>query len=146
MKQEIMEKLFSDKPLTTEEIMLVGASLNDEKPKGRKKKTSLPIYNHTKISIGDACGLTDADFDNINKLIRSQIIDKKDEINCDSKHIEAMEKIAAVSPLNMRLILYQYVKMKNALENGGGGIGFRLGGHGKGGFDDFLDFLRGRGV
>ena len=147
MKQVIMEKLFAEKPLTNEEILLIGSRLDDsevpkeEGKKARKKKGAILPYDHNeKDSLTKACSLTDADFDNINKLIRSEIMDRKDDLNCDSKVIEVYEKIGLAKPQNLRLLMYQFVKMKHALQQKDNGIGIRIGG--SGGLDDFLNFLR----
>jgi hypothetical protein len=151
MKQQIMEKLFAEKPLTNEEILYIGSRLDDnDAPKveegakrTRRKKTTVLPYDHSnKESLTKACSLTDADFESINKLIRSEVLSRKDELTCDSKVIEVYEKIGLAKPQNFRLLMYQFVRMKHALEkrdSGMGGIGIRLGG---GGFGDFLDFLR----
>ena len=151
MKQTIMEKLFAEKPLTNEEILHIGSRLDDndspkpEESKKTRKKVKLLPYDHTiKDSLIKACSLTDSDFENINKLIRSEVIDKKNELDCNSKQIEVYEKIALAKPQNLRLLMYQFVKTKMALQKreSGGGI-IKLGGGGD--FRDFLDFLKGQG-
>ena len=149
LKQQIMEKLFAEKPLTNEEILHIGSRLSEDdevKEEGvkrsRKKKSALPAFNHNeKESLQKACGLTDSDFDHINKLLRSEVMDRKDELNSDSKVIEVYEKIALAKPQNIRLLMFQYVRMKHKLERGDGGIGIKIGGNG-GSLGDFLDFLR----
>jgi hypothetical protein len=154
-KQEIMEKLFAEKPLSNEEILLIGASLPEDGvvskagTKTRKKKSSLPAFNHSESNLSKACGLSETDFDNVNKLIRTEVMDRKDELDCNSKQIEVYERIALAKPQNFRLLVYQFVKMKNELQKNSsgiriGGIGGLGGGKG-GGLDDFLDFLRGQG-
>lgn len=147
MKQKIMEKLFAEKPLTNEEILLIGASLDDTTSPDETKKASLPTFNHSEKNLPKACGLTQEDFETVNKLIRSEIMGRKDELDCNSKAIEVYERIGLAKPANFRLLMYQFVKMKGALQKTGG-ITMRMGGIGKGGggdFGDFLDFLKGRG-
>lgn len=147
MKQQIMEKLFSEKPLTNEEILHIGSCLSDdEKPKEgtkrRSKKSKILPYDHTiRESLSKACYLTDKDFDNINTLIRSEVIDRKDELDTSSKVVEVYEKIGLAKPQNFRLLMYQYVKMKEQLENkrASNSIGFR------GDLGDFLNFLKNGG-
>ncbi len=155
MKQRIMEKLFAEKPLTNKEILHIGSCLSDndtpEPQEGNveNKKVVMAAYDHTvKDSLIRACALTDADFEHINKLIRSEIIDRKDELDCNSKQVEVYEKIALSKPQNLRLLMYQFVKTKDALQKKeqSGSFGIRLGGNGGGGdFRDFLDFLKGQG-
>ena len=147
MKQEIMEKLFAEKPLSNEEILYIGSQLKDEIPQDsnndvKAKKVGVIPYNHTvKDSLSKACGLVEDDFNKINKLIRSEIMDRTDELDCDSKQIEVYEKIASVRPQNFRMMMYQYMKFKRMIEKSqtGGGT-FRFGGSGD--LGDFLDFLR----
>ena len=152
MKQQIMEKLFAEQPLTNEEILYIGANLDEAAPTQesasktrRSKKSKLP-FNHSADDFATACGLKDTDFDNVNKIIKSEIMDKKDELSAKSKQVEVYEKIALSKNTNLRLILYQFMKMKDALSNKQS-IGIRLGGSGKppGDLGDFLDFLKGLG-
>lgn len=152
MKQQIMEKLFAEQPLTNEEILYIGSNLDEtvassESPTKtrRSKKAKLP-FKHEAADFADACGLRDIDFDSVNKIIKSEVMDKKEELSTKSKQVEVYERIALSKPVNMRLILYQFMKMKDALNNRQG-IGIKLGGSGKppGDLGDFLDFLKGLG-
>jgi len=152
MKQQIMEKLFSEQSLTNEEILYIGANLDESaatqestSKTRRSKKSKLP-FNHAASDFSEACGLRDSDFDNINKIIKTEIMDKKEQLATKSKQVEVYEKIALSKSANLRLILYQFMKMKDALQNRQG-VGIQFGGLGKppGGLDDFLDFLKGLG-
>lgn len=143
-KTEIMGKLFDSQPLTNEEILFIGSCLpdTDSEPgkKGRKKKVGVMPYDHSvKESLSKACSLTNADFDHINSLIKSEVVGRKDELDTDSKMVEVYERIGLAKPQNFRLLMYQFVKMKSALQRGMGGISIK----GGGGLDDFLKFLRG---
>lgn len=146
MKQKIMEKLFAEKPLTNEEILLIGSSLSDE-----NKKSELPGYKHdVKDSLTKACGLVDADFKDVNNVIRTEIIDNGKNLDCDSKQVEIYERIAKMNPQSLRVLMYQFVKMKNQLKKGlmSPPVGMNIGGIGGmrgdgGGLDDFLNFLDG---
>jgi hypothetical protein len=144
MKQKIMEKLFAEKPLTNEEILHIGSRLGEDAPeKIVEGKTSVLPFDHTvKDSLSKACSLREEDFDRINKLIRTEVMDRKDELDCDSKQIEVYEKIGMAKPQNFRLLMYQFVKMRSQLQKkeSGSGFGLRMG-SGKD-FGDFLDFLR----
>ena len=146
-KQTIMEKLFAEKPLTNEEILHIGSKL-DEQPVATttgkaKKKKAIPFNHSDKISLTEACGLRDEDFKHINKLIKSEVMDNK-ALELDSMVVEVYEKIGLAKPQNFRLLMYQFVKMRRALQKASG-IGMRLGGDGgSGGLDDFLNFLKGR--
>lgn len=145
MKQEIMERLFNEKPLTSEQLLYVGSHLSDGEGGVMPDIKSLPKYNHAiKDSIVKACSITDGDLENINKLIKSEVMEKKEDINCDSKYVEIYEKVGLASPINLRILMYQFVKMRNAVNKGMGGFGMKLGGSGPGGLKDFLDFLRGQ--
>lgn len=144
-KQVIMEKLFAEKPLTNEEILHIGSKLGEETPapaKGRKKK--LVGYDHSIDKLSRACGLTDSDFESVNKLIRSEVMDKDKQLSADSMVVEVYEKIGLAKPVNFRVLMYQFVKMKKALQKQGN-VGIRID-RGGGGLDDFLDFLKGRGL
>lgn len=152
MKQQIMEKLFAEQPLTNEEILYIGANVDESaatqestSKTRRSKKSKLP-FNHAASDFSEACGLKDSDFDNINKIIKTEIMDKKEELATKSKQVEVYEKIALSKSANLRLILYQFMKMKDALQNRQG-VGIQFGGSGKppGDLGDFLDFLKGLG-
>ena len=143
-KQRIMEKLFDNKQLSNEEILYLGANLVDEGEAVDRK--GLPNYDHSiKDSVSKACGLIESDFDAVNELIKSEIMGRNDELNTLSKQIEVYEKIGLSKPQNFRLLMYQFVKMKSSLQKSGG-ISLKIGrgnGGDKGGFEDFLDFLKG---
>lgn len=140
MKQQIMEKLFAEKPLSNEEILYVGANLGTNKG-GDFTISTLPAYNHSSSSLVDACGLTDDDFESVNSLIKSEIMARKDELDTCSKEVEVYEKIGMTKPAHFRMLMYQFVKMKSTLKKKNNGPSIKLGG---GNLDDFLDFLKGK--
>lgn len=146
-KQTIMEKLFAEKPLTNEEILHIGSRL-DEEPvvasTGKaKKKKAIPFDHKDTIPFSDACGLKEEDFKHINKLIKSEVMDKDKELALDSMIVEVYEKISLAKPQNLRLVMYQFVKMRKMLQKNSTS-GIRLDNGGSGGLDDFLNFLKGR--
>ena len=141
MKQKIMEKLFAEKPLTNEEILQIGSCLDMENGRPATSK-----YKHdVKDSLQTACGISVEDLNHVNGLIKSEILSKKKSLDCDSKSVEIYEKLALSKPENLRVLMYQFVKMKNMLKKGNMSLphnitGINLGGNG-GGMDDFLNFL-----
>ena len=141
MKQQIMEKLFDNKVLTNDEILYIGGHLGDDINNGG---TNIPYDHNNKGSLSTACGLTNEDFESVNQLIRTEVMDRKSELNCDSKVVEVYENIAKTKPQHFRLLMYQFVKMKKELQSKSG-VGIRVD-RGKGGLDDFLDFLRRTGL
>ena len=96
MKQLILEKLFNDKQLSSEEILFISRNLEDS------SEISIP-YNHSKKSTLEACGLSEKDIDRANLKFKDTI-DGEETI---SQTIERIEKVAYTDKKLMRMLVLQ---------------------------------------
>ena len=92
MKQQILEKLFSDKPLTSDEILHISSHLREE-----EQVSTLPPYDHDKDGVLEACGVEEKDIDSLNKEYERISNKKEEELESDglrkSVQVEIMEGI-----------------------------------------------------
>lgn len=124
MKNEIVEKLFSDTPLNSDEILLVVNALKEEKPAGK-----LP-FSHNEGNVFEACGIQEKDVEVVNTTFRN-VLDKlksKDDDGDDvlprlSVLVEVLESLAKNDPVMLRLLIVQTVKMNMGMASLHGSLG-----------------------
>lgn len=123
MKQQIMEKLFNGKELTTEEILFVGKNLPTE-------NNVLP-YDHENDNSLTACGFSKSDVDRVNKRFRE--IQENTQEKRVSKLVEMVEADAHADETLLRMLVFQAIKAGTTRS-----IGFAMGGD----IEDMPDSLK----
>lgn len=102
-KEEIIQKLFNDEPLLHEELIFISYNLGDE-----NKEKIIP-YNHEEKDIFNACGVTKADADRMNKKF-SEMMAAAGETSSISNIVERAEILMNSDASFKRLVLIQAVK------------------------------------
>lgn len=105
MKQEIMEKLFNGKELSTEEILFVGKNLPDI------ENNTIP-YDHENDNSLTACGFGKKDVDRVNRKFRE--LQENHPEKRVSKLVELVECDALADPLLLRMLVFQAIKAGTA--------------------------------
>lgn len=102
MKEQILDKLFNNRELTSEELVFIGSNLQDN-------AASLPPkFDHDNKMSHEACGITEKDADKLNKLLVKAV--REGKLERVSEIVEKTEQFALKSPINLRLICMQCVK------------------------------------
>lgn len=104
MKEQIMDKLFNNKELTSEEMIFIGRNLQDSSEGALK-------FDHSKEDTLESCGLVKEDFDALNNIMKLQVEEKKGDFKGSSQFIEEMEKIALSNPKFLRIILMNHIRL-----------------------------------
>lgn len=104
MKEQIMEKLFNSKELTTEEILFIGKNLHESSHNALQ-------FDHAKQDTLEACGVSKQDFEALNKILEETIESRKKEFKGMSEYIEKFEDVVLVSPKHLRMFLLNYVRL-----------------------------------
>lgn len=120
MKSEIVEKLFGDIPLNSEEILEVVNALKEE-----KTPSKLP-FCHDKSNVFEACGIQEKDVDATNETFKN-VISKLKQKDSDGEEtlprlsilVEVLEGLAKNDPMMLRLLVVQVVKMNVGMSHMG---------------------------
>ncbi len=105
MKEQIVAKLFNNEELSNDELVFISRNLHDS-------THNALTFDHSKSDIMQACGLTQADFDALNKMMEAQMEKCNDgEGSGFSKHLENFESVALSNPKFLRIILMNHIKL-----------------------------------
>lgn len=103
MKQQIMEKLFNNQELTTEEILFIGKSL----PDNSSSNTTVLPYNHAnEQDCYQAIGVNVQDVLVLDKALQVSLQDRPNI----SRAVEIAETLVTPDTKNVRILLLQCIR------------------------------------
>lgn len=113
-KQEILEKLWNDRELSTDEIMYISMNLQDGiEPLG---------FDHEAPSNLEACKISEKDAIEFNRVFSAAFDDTPDKLPRTSELIQKMESFTS-NPKYLRLIVIQALMYAQEYRSRGGLLG-----------------------